>query len=99
MDIALKEENFENPELKSAVVANNPLKELFVTYVGNKLNPKDDNVTVEMIVEVLAEEFPEFVLALAEENFIRGYKQAFADIESSQQQEQKKTKKSNKRHN
>ena len=38
-----------------------------------------------MIVDVLADEFPEFVLAVAEENFIRGYKQAFADLESSQQ--------------
>jgi hypothetical protein len=34
-----------------------------------------------MIVEVLAEEFPEFVLALAEENWIRGYRQALDDVE------------------
>ena len=27
-------------------------------------------------------EFPEFVLVMAEENFIQGYKQAMADIES-----------------
>ena len=39
-------------------------------------------MTVEIIVGVMAEEFPEFVIALAEENFIRGYRQAFADMEA-----------------
>ena len=33
-----------------------------------------------MIVETMAKEFPEFVLALAEENWIRGYQQALDDI-------------------
>ena len=33
-----------------------------------------------MTLEVFAEEFPEFVLALAEENFIRGYQQAMNDV-------------------
>jgi hypothetical protein len=27
-------------------------------------------------------EFPEFIMALAEENFIRGYRQAFVDTET-----------------
>jgi hypothetical protein len=92
METALKEKDFENPDLKSTVKVDNALKELFVTYVGNKLQPKDDNVTVEMIVDVLAEEFPEFVLALAEENFIRGYKQAIADVESAEVKKSKKAK-------
>ena len=35
-----------------------------------------------MIVGVMATEFPEFVLAVAEENFIRGYRQAFTDMET-----------------
>ena len=65
----------------------------FVSIPSTKLNPKDDNVTVEMIVDVLAEEFPEFVLALAEENFIRGYKQAIFDVESSTVEKSKKSKK------
>ena len=30
----------------------------------------------------MATEFPEFVLAVAEENFIRGYRQAFTDMEA-----------------
>jgi hypothetical protein len=33
-----------------------------------------------MIVESMAKEFPEFVLAVAEENWIRGYQQALQDV-------------------
>ena len=58
----------------------NSLKEIIVNYVGVKLEA-DKEITAEMVVEVLAEEFPELVLPLAEENFIRGYKQAFQDME------------------
>ena len=54
--------------------------------MGNKLNPdtqdpieEDFGVTVEMIIQVLTEDFPEIVLALAEENFIRGYEQGLND--------------------
>jgi len=72
----------ENTLLEEEVTAENPLKELFVNYVGEKLQPPDGRVTVEMVVKVLAEEFPEFVVVMAEENFIQGYKQAMADIES-----------------
>ena len=60
----------------------NELKNQLVEYVGEKLNPEDDNVTVEMIVEVMAQEFPEFLMALAEENFIRGYHQALLDVDT-----------------
>ena len=35
-----------------------------------KTNTQGDGVTVEMIVDQLAEEFPEFVLAVAEENLL-----------------------------
>ena len=71
----------ENPLLSAPVGRDTPLKTLVVDYVGNKVNPESGQVTVEMIVEVLAEEFPEFVLALAEENWIRGYRQALDDVE------------------
>ena len=71
----------ENPLLSATVGRETPLKTLVVDYVGNKVNPESGQVTVEMIVEVLAEEFPEFVLALAEENWIRGYRQALDDVE------------------
>ena len=71
----------ENPLLSAPVGRDTPLKTLVVDYVGNKVNPESGQVTVEIIVEVLAEEFPEFVLALAEENWIRGYRQALDDVE------------------
>ena len=74
-----------NPELDKALNSEDSnLKELVVNYIGNKLNPDTNEVTLQMAVEVFAAEFPELILALAEENFIRGYKQAFADIESNQ---------------
>jgi restriction endonuclease Mrr len=75
-------EEEQNELLDQEVESTNPLKEMFVNYVGEKLQPSDGRVTVEMVVKVLAEEFPEFVVVMAEENFIQGYKQAFADMES-----------------
>ncbi len=41
-----------------------------------------------MIVEVMSEEFPEFLMALAEENWIRGYRQALTDVEVGQKAHQ-----------
>jgi hypothetical protein len=58
------------------------LKEYMIDYVGNKHNPENDDVTVDMVVETLAEEFPEFLLMVAEENYIRGYEQALDDVNS-----------------
>ena len=58
---------------------------MLVEYVGNELNPEDQRVTVEMIIQVMAEQFPEFVLAMAEENWVRGYQQALVDVDAGQQ--------------
>ena len=58
-----------NPAIKEPVVKNTELKNILVDYIGEKENPKDGNVTVEMIV------------VLAEENYIRGYHQALEDID------------------
>ena len=74
--------NTENPDLHVAVSKENELKRLLVNYVGEKLQPENDEVNVEMIIEVMAKEFPEFLLSLAEENFIRGYQQGLTDAES-----------------
>ena len=64
-----------SPELdKTLNSKDSELKEILVNYIGNKLDPDTDDITVEMAVEVLADEFPELLLALAEENFIRGYR-------------------------
>ena len=71
-----------NPSLLETVEPNNDLKNMLVEYTGNTLNPEDQNVTVEMIIEVMAKEFPEFVLALAEENWVRGYQQGLEDVET-----------------
>tara|TARA_Y100000114_G_scaffold72867_1_gene66757 strand:+ start:3993 stop:4301 length:309 start_codon:yes stop_codon:yes gene_type:complete len=59
----------------------NELKTFLVDYVGQKNNPENGEVTVEMIVNTMAQDFPEFVLTVAEENWIRGYQQAMVDIE------------------
>lgn len=77
-----EEKNISNNILHSTVDNSTDLKELLVTYVGKKLNPENKNVTVEMIIEVMAQEFPEFLMAYAEENFIRGYEQAHIDIDA-----------------
>lgn len=65
-----------------------PLKQMVVDYVGNKIlsEGEGNEVTIEMVFSVFAEEFPEFLMALAEENFLRGYNQAVADVMSMQQQ-------------
>jgi hypothetical protein len=73
--------------LMQEVKAENPMKEWLVNYVGNKLKPEDGRVSVEMIITAMADEFPDFVLALAEENFIRGYQQALYDVDYNPPQE------------
>tara|TARA_R110000796_G_C14485230_1_gene427132 strand:+ start:180 stop:467 length:288 start_codon:yes stop_codon:yes gene_type:complete len=74
----------ENPELKKTVSTENDLKNMLVEYVGENLSPENQNVTVEMVIEVMAKEFPEFLLVVAEENWIRGYQQAIDDVDSGQ---------------
>lgn len=89
----MKLPEIQNPTLKENVEPENDLKKMFVNYVGNYHNPKDGNVTVEMIVEVLSKEFPEFLLVVAEENFIRGYEQAIADVHAGQKKAKKQKRK------
>jgi len=84
----------QNTTLIETVEPENELKSLLVDYVGNKTNPNDENVTVENIIDVLAKEFPEFLMAVAEENWVRGYQQALEDVEEGQrlaQEEQNET--------
>ena len=70
----------ENEDLAMPVSVETELKEMIVNYIGERLAPEDGNVTVQMAVDVFAVEFPEFLLAIAEENFLRGYEQALADV-------------------
>jgi hypothetical protein len=74
-------DEWDNPELRETVEKENELKTWLVNYVGTKHSPEDGNVTVQMIVDTLAEDFPEFTLAIAGENFLRGYHQALCDLE------------------
>ncbi len=67
--------------LKQVIPTESELKEIIVNYVGNKLNPDDEEITVEHIVNVFAEQFPEFLMAIAEENWVNGYTQALNDVE------------------
>ena len=74
----------ENPDLLKPIEKTNELKEWLVDYVGSKMKPENDEVNVEMVIKTIAVEFPEFVLVLAEENFIRGYQQAMHDIDEGE---------------
>ena len=85
-----------SPILDQKVESDSPMKEWLVDYSGRKYKAEvehfktetgkdldwDGDVTVEIIIETMAAEFPEFIMALAEENFIRGYRQAFIEMES-----------------
>tara|TARA_R110000824_G_scaffold213777_1_gene400078 strand:+ start:266 stop:532 length:267 start_codon:yes stop_codon:yes gene_type:complete len=73
-----------NENLAAVVVdSNTPLKQMLLEYVGNKYaTPSDEGefeVSVQMIVDTLAHEFPEFVMIMAEENWVRGYQQGIND--------------------
>ena len=77
------------------VQTNSELKDLIVNYVGTKRNPENDEVTLQLVLDTFSDEFPEFVLPLAEETFIRGYNQALFDIDQGnkamQELEEQKT--------
>jgi hypothetical protein len=66
--------------LAMPVLKDTEVKRFLVEYTGNKFENED--VTVHMIAEMLAVEFPEFVYGLAEENFLRGYQTGLNDAES-----------------
>ena len=74
-----------NPDLRATIEKETPVKTWLVDYVGEKSSSEDGEVTVGMIVEVLAEEFPEFLMVLAEENWVRGYQQGIHDVEVGRQ--------------
>jgi hypothetical protein len=73
-----------NDDLAGLIVAKEgALKQILVEYVGKKYATEQDEgefeVTVQMIVDTLAHEFPEFVMIMAEENWLRGYKKGLDD--------------------
>lgn len=74
-----EEQAHQNPMLAMQVETNSELKKYLVEYVGTKFDREE--VTVQMITEILATEFPEFVYSLAEENFLLGYQRGLDDAE------------------
>ena len=75
--IITEEEAHTTPLLGLVVQPESKLKEYLIEYVGTKFD--NESVTVNMIAETLAEEFPEFTMAFAEENFLRGYQLGLDD--------------------
>lgn len=78
----MSSEKFENNILQKVISIEGELKTLIVNYVGEKKNPKDGEVTLEMVINAIAEEFPEVLLTVAEENFLRGYEVGLNDASS-----------------
>jgi hypothetical protein len=72
-----EEELHTNEVLAMPVLPDSELKEYLVEYVGAKFDQEE--VTVHMVAEALAVDFPEFLFAFAEENFLRGYQQGLND--------------------
>ena len=67
-----------NPWLMMPVdVTDSPLKTYLVEYVGTRLDTEE--VTVHMIAEVMAADFPEFMFSMAEENYLKGYQTGLDD--------------------
>ena len=80
MQTISEKEATKNPTLEQLIGKESEIKTMLVDYVGETLNSQE--VTVQMIIEVLSQQFPEFVLAVAEENWIRGYHQALEDVDA-----------------
>ena len=74
-----EEEAHRNPLLAMPVVKDSDLKKYLVEYVGRKMDQEE--VTVNMIAEMLAVEFPDFIYAMAEENYLRGYQTGLDDAD------------------
>ena len=70
------------PILQEVVTTDTELKEWLVNFVGESHNPDNGEVTVAMIVDTVAQQFPEFLMAVAEENWVRGYHQALDDVDA-----------------
>jgi len=76
--IITETEATKNPILgMTAEEGESELKDFLVKYTGTKLDK--EQVTVQMIADVLASEFPEFAFSFAEENYIRGYQLGLED--------------------
>lgn len=71
-----------NESIQEPIQPDSQLMEMIVQYTGMKFQPADEQVNLQMIISTLAEEFPSLILALSEEQFVRGYEQALEDVEA-----------------
>ena len=74
-----QDQDYANGLLNNVFEMDGELKEYLVNYVGTQLQPENDEVTVHMIIQVLAAEFPELVVSIIEENYLKGYQQGLDD--------------------
>jgi hypothetical protein len=83
MKTITEQEAVKNTTLEETVQKDSQLKTWLVDYVGinSEEYVHDNEITVQMIVDVVAKEFPEFLMAVAEENWVRGYHQALEDVD------------------
>ena len=79
-NVITEEDLHTNEMLAMPVQPDSPLKEYLVQYVGERVDQEE--VTVHMVAETLAVDFPEFLYAFAEENYLRGYQQGLDDATS-----------------
>ena len=75
--VLTEKEVHNNKLLKMPVNPDSKLKQYIVDYVGEKTDCEE--VTVNLIAEVMAVDFPEFIYSFAEENYILGYNQGLDD--------------------
>ena len=74
------EKEFDEEDPKFYLVKNDTkLKEMIVNYVGEQLHPITPEVTVDDIIKIFADEFPEFLMVVAQENFLRGYSEGIKE--------------------
>ena len=91
MKTITEKEATHNPTLEEMVEPDSDLKNMIVEYVGINSEEfihyggENNEVTVQMIVELFAKEFPEFLMVVAEENWVRGYHQALDDVDAGRQ--------------
>ena len=54
------------------------LRNEIVRTAGERFLPENDEVTVDMVIQTLAEDFPEIVFAIAEENYLKGFEEGLS---------------------
>ena len=79
------------------------IKEIILEYISsnnsNNSNTIPIDITIEMVIDTLSKEFPELLLPIAEENYIRGYHEAMDNLNQVEEEmrKQKKEKKEKKK--